>query len=124
MIAVDTSTIVAFLGGDRGKDVDLLDDALAHNQVCLPPVVISELLSAPEITPGLESILADLALLTVEEGYWHRAGRMRASLRARGFKAFLADTLICQSCLDHGVGLLTRDADFRHFAKYCGLQLA
>ena len=124
MIAVDSSTMIAFLGGDRGKDVDLLDDALAHNQVGLPPVVISELLSAPEVTPGLESILADLPQLTIDEGYWHRAGRVRASLLARGYKAFLADTLICQSCLDHGVGLLTRDADFRHFVKHCGLRLA
>ena len=124
MIAVDTSTVVAFLEGDAGKDVDLLDDALTHNQVCLPPVVMGELLSAPEATPGLEGILADLPLLTIEDGYWHRAGRTRGSLLARGYKARLADTLICQSCLDHGLRLLTRDGDFRHFAKHCGLQLA
>ena len=123
MIAVDTSTIVAFLDGDRAQDVDLLDEALAHNRVCLPPVVISELLSAPE-APGLEGVLADLPVLAIEDGYWHRAGRTRASLLARGYKARLADTLICQSCLDHGVSLLTRDADFRHFAKHCGLDLA
>jgi predicted nucleic acid-binding protein len=124
MIAADTSTVVAFLAGESGRDVDLLDDALAHNQVCLSPVVISELLSAPQATPALDSLLFDLPLLTIEDGYWHRAGRMRASLLARGYKAFLADTLISQSCLDHGVSLLTRDADFRHFAKYCGLRLA
>jgi predicted nucleic acid-binding protein len=123
MIAVDTSTLVAFLNGDRGQDTDLLDDALAHNQVCLPPVVINELFSAPE-APDLKGILADLPVLAVEDGYWRRAGRTRASLLARGYKALLADTLICQSCLDHGVSLLTRDADFRHFAKHCGLNLA
>ena len=124
MIAVDTSTLAAFLGGDRGRDVDLLDDALAHNQLCLPPVVVSELLSAPEARTRLEHILADLPMLPIEDGYWHRAGRMRASLLARGYKARLADTLICQSCLDHGIALLTRDADFRHFAKHCRLHLA
>jgi hypothetical protein len=123
MIAVDTSTFVAFLDGVEGRDVGLLDDALAHNQVCLPPVVVSELLSAPE-SSALEGVLADLPLLAIEDGYWHRAGRMRASLLARGHKALLADTLICQSCLDHSVALLTRDADFRHFARHCGLHLA
>ena len=124
MIAADTSTLVAFLGGDRGRDVDLLDEALGHGQLCLPPVVISEILSAPEAKLRLEEILAALPILTIDDGYWHRAGRMRSSLLARGYKARLADTLISQSCLDHGVELLTRDADFRHFAKHCGLLLA
>jgi predicted nucleic acid-binding protein len=42
---------------------------------------------------------------------------------ARGIKAPLADALICQSCLDHDAALITRDRDFRPFAKHCGLKL-
>jgi len=34
----------------------------------------------------------------------------------------LADTLIAQICIDHDVPLITRDKDFRHFAKH-GLRL-
>jgi predicted nucleic acid-binding protein len=45
-------------------------------------------------------------------------------LLARRLRARLADTLIAQSCIDNDVALITRDADFRHFAKYCGLRLA
>jgi predicted nucleic acid-binding protein len=40
---------------------------------------------------------------------------------AKGLKARLADTLIAQSCLDHGVPLITHDTDFRHFAALRGL---
>jgi predicted nucleic acid-binding protein len=36
----------------------------------------------------------------------------------------LADTLIAQSCIDHHVPLITRDVDFRHFAKLGMLVLA
>ncbi len=36
----------------------------------------------------------------------------------------LADALIAQSCIDHDVRLVTRDADFRHFARLGGLRLA
>jgi predicted nucleic acid-binding protein len=36
----------------------------------------------------------------------------------------LGDALIAQSCIDHDVPLITRDTDFRHFAKHCGLKLA
>ena len=39
-------------------------------------------------------------------------------------KAGLADSLIAQSCLDHDLALITRDRDFRHFARHAGLRLA
>ncbi|MHB8420480.1 MAG: PIN domain-containing protein [Myxococcales bacterium] len=58
-----------------------------------------------------------------QEGYWERAGLLRSKLLARRLKARLADTLIAQSCLDGAVPLLTRDADFRHFAQWAGLEL-
>jgi predicted nucleic acid-binding protein len=45
-------------------------------------------------------------------------------LHAKRLKAKVADTLIAQSCIDHDVALITRDGDFRHFAKHCGLKLA
>ena len=37
MIAVDTSSLIAFLAGDEGNDVTALDQALALNQGVLPP---------------------------------------------------------------------------------------
>lgn len=39
-------------------------------------------------------------------------------------RARLADALVAQSCIYHGVRLVTRDADFRHFARLGGLHLA
>jgi predicted nucleic acid-binding protein len=35
----------------------------------------------------------------------------------------IAAALIAQSCLDQSVPLVTRDKDFRHFAKSAGLPL-
>ena len=46
MIAVDSSSLVAYFGGDAGDDVDWLDQGLAMNQVALPPVVPTEMLLA------------------------------------------------------------------------------
>ena len=46
MIAADTSTMVAFLEGDEGDDVELVQSAIEHQQLVLPPVVApAELLS-------------------------------------------------------------------------------
>ena len=35
----------------------------------------------------------------------------------------VADTLIAQTCLDHGVPLVTRDWDFSSFQKFAGLRV-
>lgn len=123
MIAADTSSMVAFLEGDEGDDVDVIQSALEHQQLALPPVVLSELLSDPSISRTVRSLLAGLPLLDVEPGFWERAGMLRAGILKQRRKARVADALIAQSCLDQSAPLVTRDRDFRHFAAAAGLPL-
>jgi predicted nucleic acid-binding protein len=123
MIAADTSTLVAFLAGHRGDDIEALDHALTGGSLYLPPVVVTELLSDPRARRRLEPILRDMPLLTPTEGFWQRAGQTRALVLARRLRAPLADTLICQSCLDYDAALITRDKGFGPFARLCGLRL-
>ena len=123
MIAADSSSLSAYFKGERGTDVDLVRVAMTGGQLVLPPATVTELLSTPNIVP-IERLILDLEMLEVTGGYWARAGRMRRLLLSRGLKAKVADALIAQSCVDHDVPLITRDPDFRHFAKHCGLKLA
>ena len=123
MIAVDTSSMIAFLEGASGTDVELVQSALDAEQLVLPPPVLAELLSDPGLPKDVRSLLAALPQLQLEPGFWERAGLLRASILKRRMKARLADTLIAQSCLDQSAPLLTRDKDFRDFAKAAGLPL-
>ena len=124
MIAADSSSLIAYLQGDGGKDVDLVVAALDRADLCLPPVVITELLSDPKIQGMLAAPLTACATLDILPGFWERAGRTRAILVAKKLKANVPDVLIAQSSIDHDVALITRDPDFRHLAKYGGLRLA
>jgi len=123
LIAVDTSTWIAFFRGDEGGDVDALDAALGSGQAVLPPVVLTELLSDPKLDRRVATLLRDLPVLELLPGFWERAGVTRARLLARRLRARLADSLISQSCIDHRTVLLARDSDFRHFARHAGLRL-
>jgi predicted nucleic acid-binding protein len=123
MIAADTSSLVAFLEGESGADVDLIQAALDSSQLVLPPVVLTELLSDPAVSRSVRSLLAGLPILDIEAGYWERAGVLRASVLKQRKKARVADALIAQSCLDQATPLVTRDLDFRHFAAVAGLPL-
>lgn len=124
MISVDSSTFIAYIQGQAGPDVELLDASISNNELVLCPVVVSELLSDPRIPDKHSALIQALPLLEFHDGYWMRAGKSRAELLSRKLRARLADTLIAQSCIDHGVALIARDSDFRHFAKHCGLKLA
>jgi predicted nucleic acid-binding protein len=123
MIAADTSSLIAFLQGDEGDDTDLIQSALDHQQLALPPVVLTELLSDPALPRPVRTLLAGLPLLDIEPGFWERAGVLRASVLKQKKKARVADALIAQSCLDQSTPLVSRDRDFRHFAAAAGLPL-
>ncbi len=123
MIAADTSTWIAYLEGDTGDDVDLLDRALENRQVLMVPVVLAELLSDPELPTGVAETLTEIPLMEIAPGYWHRAGVLRAKALKRRRKARLGDALIAQSCIDAEIPLLTRDRDFRAFAEAASLDL-
>jgi len=126
MIAIDSSSWIAFFSDSEpaGDDTALVESALADHQACLPPVVLTELLSDPGLPRALGSLLVRLPVLETRAGYWIRAGKLRAKLLAGRQRARLADTLVAQTCLDHHVRLVTRDDDFRHFARLGGLRLA
>ncbi len=123
MICLDTSSMIAYLHGVEGKDVTLIDHALLDQIAVFAPVTITELLSAPNLTSHLRETLMAIPMLSIQEGFWERAGLLRAKILAKGSKAKLADTLIAQTCLDHRIPLGTRDSDFQIFQRLAKPQL-
>jgi hypothetical protein len=123
MIAADTSTWIAFLEAERGRDTDLLDKALHDRQVVMAPVVLAELLSDPELPADISEMLAQIPTIDIAPGYWQRAGALRAKALSRRRKARLGDALIAQCCIDANIGLITRDEDFRSFVDAAGLDV-
>lgn len=123
MICVDTCSMIAYLNGETGSDVNAVDQALIQQTLALAPVSIAELISDPSFSPTAEAFVLAVPRLAVSSGYWERAGRLRRKILSHRYRARIADTLIAQSCLDHGVALITRDRDFKAFQKIAGLQL-
>ena len=123
MIAVDTSSLRHFLAGEAGADTDAVAVLLAQRQMVLPPVVVTEILSEPQLQRSTIDAIAAIPMLEIRDGYWVRAGELRSKVLAAGHKAKVADALIAQCCVDHAIPLLTNDRDFRHFTRW-GLVLA
>jgi predicted nucleic acid-binding protein len=122
LIAVDSSSFRRALSRIQERDALLALEALREGQAALPPVVIAEAFSDPLSRPEFLAQVMLTPMLTIHDGYWQRAGELRAFLLRQGLKANLPDTLIAQSCIDHDIPLITYDHDFRHFQR-AGLQL-
>lgn len=114
---------MAFLAAHPGDDVDLVTTLLHGDEIVFPPVVLSEIVSAPNLEARVEGMIVKIPLLEITSGYWDRAGRLRARMISVGWNVSLADTLIAQCCLDHGVTLVTRDKGFKPFERHAGLRL-
>lgn len=123
MIALDTSSLVAFFHGVDGIDVEGVDTAFELKCAVLSPVVVAELLSDHKLSGDVIKLIQRIPTLPIGPGFWERAGLLRSRILRRGLKARLADTLIAQTCIDHQVELITRDADYDHFARYEKLRL-
>lgn len=123
MIAADTSVLINYFQGINNNQTKKLDEVLTFHLLILPPIVLVEVLSDPFLPKTFIAKILELPILEPTENFWQRAGINRSKLIAKKLKARLADTLIAQSCIDYNVPLLTSDADFRHFAKHCGLIL-
>ena len=123
MIAIDTSSLIAYLEGESGADIEAVDAALEHGQAALPPVVLTELLSDPKLPRNVRKLLTALPLVEIEDGHWERAGTLRSTVIAKKRRARIADSLIAQNCIDHDLMLVTRDTDFRYYSRISTLKL-
>lgn len=124
MIAVDTSVIIPYLNEDAYPETETLDRLVIDQAAWIAPVTLTELMSSPRNATRLAMILPRLNILPLADGYWERAGLLRARLFAQGRRARLGDALIAQSCLDADAALLTRDEDFAAFEPLAGLKRA
>lgn len=123
MLCIDTSSLIAFLEGETGADIDLIDQAFSDEIGVIAPITLGEILSDPKLRRDVRDTILQLPILPLLDGYWERAGLLRAKVLGKGRKAKLADTLIAQSCLDHGGTLVTRDDDFKIFKQVVGLKM-
>ncbi len=124
MIAADSSSLIAFLEGDTGADIALIEQAMTSFDLVFAPPVITELRAGAVPNADLEALLAEPRLLPIDPGLWDRAGRTRRLLIEKGLKARFPDAIIAQCCIDADVPLIARDRDYRHFERWCGLKLA
>ena len=115
-IALDTSTAIRFLNGDRV----VVDRVLAVPTVILPTVVVGELLfgasNSSRPVQNLARYLEFIALCQVTTMGRETAAlyaQTRLALKQKGRPIPMNDVWIAAQCLEQGWTLVTDDSDFK-----------
>ena len=93
MIAVDSSTLIAYLQKDISRDTEILQRAILEDAVALCPLVITEMTSIL-LDAAARELLKKFPRLEFKEGFWERAGESRYRLIGKKLKARVADAVI------------------------------
>jgi predicted nucleic acid-binding protein len=116
MIAADTSSLIAYFSGENTRDTMLIDEAINDGVLVLPPPVLLEILSDPNLPSQLEKSILEMPLISDHKKVWQNAGKMRATFIKQKRKARLADSLIASYCIIAKIPLITRDNDFQKYS--------
>ena len=122
MIAIDTNVLRHFVRGRIDSYTVMVAEAIHAYEAFLPPIVLTEALSDPQLTANDLDKTLEIPLVRMYDGYWRRAGDLRRRLIREARSAPIADCLIAQSCIDSDLPLLTYDRDFTRFID-AGLKL-
>jgi len=93
---------VAYLQGEAGEDVRLLDETLQNRQLVMGSDCADRVVSDPKLPANVAKLLGEIPQLEIETGFWERAGVLRANVLAKRRKARLGDALIAQKLFGRG----------------------
>ena len=76
MIAIDTSSLVAFLQNEVAEDVELIVDGISKGMIVIPPIVIAEIFCARNITKEAKEWCDHLGVALMQQlsdviHWWH-----------------------------------------------------
>lgn len=125
-VLIDTSAWIAyFRNADPGLS-EKIDDVLANAEVCIPRVVIAELVQGAKAEKEvlvIEDFIEAFNIIDQTEETWIKAGKVSFSMKRKGLTVHIIDCYIAVLAVEHGCSLLTLDEHFKSIRKFLNLEL-
>jgi len=125
-VLVDTSVWVSYFRGSSPAISEKVDSLLAGDEVCVPKIVLAELLqgakSEREIST-IEDFFDAFTILDQSPETWLKAGKLSRELKIRGKTIHLLDCYIAVIAKENACAILTLDDHFKEIQKVMPLAL-
>ena len=126
-VLIDTSVWIAyFQTRPQAGITDRVDEILASNTVCVPKIVLAELIQGAHSEKDLSVIrqfLEAFHIIGEEENTWLEAGKLSYALKKKGKSVNLADCYIAVMANENDCAILTLDKHFKDIQKEAELRL-
>jgi len=125
-VLVDTSVWVSYFRGGSSIISEKVDRLLAGAEVCVPKIVLAELVqgakSEREIST-IEDFFEAFTILDQSPETWMKAGKLSRKLKRRGKSIHLLDCYIAVIAQENGCAVLTLDEHFKEIQKVMPMDL-
>ena len=125
-LLIDTSVWIRYF---RDKSAGLskrVDEILSKKEVCVPKIVIAELIQGSRSEREI-SIIEEFAnaftIIDQKEDSWIKAGKLSFNLKKKGKTVHLTDCYIAVIAKEYDCGILTLDEHFKDIQKSLAITL-
>jgi hypothetical protein len=119
-VLVDTSVWVSYFRGGSPVISEKVDRLLAGAEVCVPKIVLAELIqgakSKREIST-IEDFFDAFTILDQSQDTWLKAGKLSRQLKNRGKTIHLLDCYIAVIAQENACAILTLDEHFKEIQQ-------
>lgn len=125
-VLVDTSVWVDYFRGNTPLVSEKMDRLLSEAVVCVPKIVLAELLQGAKSdreVSAIEDFLEAFTIIDQGPDTWIKAGRLSRRLKSRGKTIHLTDCYIAVIAEESRCALLTLDEHSREISKLLPLRL-
>jgi predicted nucleic acid-binding protein len=126
-VLIDTSVWIAyFQTRPQAAITERVDEILTSNTVCVPKIVLAELIQGAHSEKDLSVIqefLDAFHIIGEKENTWFEAGKLSYALKKKGKTVNLADCYITIMAKENDCAVLTLDKHFKEIQKEAGLRL-
>ncbi len=123
-VLVDTSVWIAYFQEKGPEDViNRLDELILDGEICVPKIVLAELIQGAHSEKGLDVIREFIEAFTIiseSAETWLEAGKLSFALKKKGKTINLADCYIAILAREQGCSILTLDKHFKEMRKAMG----
>jgi predicted nucleic acid-binding protein len=125
-VLIDTSVWIAYFRNNSNDLTEQVDQLMAGVEICVPRIVIAELIQGSKSEREISVILTFVGAFTIIDQTgetWSKAGRLAYDLKKKGRIVNLADCYIATIAQEQGCSVYTLDEHFKDIQKITKMSL-
>ena len=125
-VMIDTSVWIAYFKGEDQRLADKVDDTLSSSEVCVPRVVIAELVQGAKTEKEIaviEGFVEAFSIVDQTDSTWLKAGKLSFSMKRKGITVHLIDCYIAILARENNCKIFSLDEHFREIRRVEKIEL-